>query len=326
MEKIKSPIRIELSLGIMFQSVNCYLVPGKVLTLIDCGLDSEENWQTFQKKLNENGYQVADIKQVIITHEHIDHIGLLPRILEKSEATIRIPKMIEGWFSRPTEMKEAYLQFKKKLLSNLGFPKDIEQQAIRFIEEGRSYKKVDDLHRFETFEEGDILHFGNTQWEALNTPGHCPTQFVFLQKKQKRIFSGDMLLPIAPMPIVTEDPNNPDQPIRALKELQLSFERLKKYQIQQVYPGHGLEFTDANSIIEKQQARMQMRKNECYGAIKNGHQTPYEINRAMYPYQMMPPDFSGLYMVLGYLDLLEEEGRIQKETINNTWTYKWRKL
>lgn len=50
MEEIIEPIQIELSLGIMFQFVNCYLIPGEQLTLIDCGLDSDENWIDFQKK------------------------------------------------------------------------------------------------------------------------------------------------------------------------------------------------------------------------------------------------------------------------------------
>ena len=50
MSQLIEPIQIDLSLGIMFQTVNCYLIPGEQLTLIDCGLDSEENWMDFQKK------------------------------------------------------------------------------------------------------------------------------------------------------------------------------------------------------------------------------------------------------------------------------------
>ena len=92
------PIRIELPLGIMFQTVNCYLIPGEQLTLIDCGLYSEENWLFFQERINAHGFQVSDIEQVIITHEHRDHIGLLPEIMTHSEAIIRVPKVIEGWF------------------------------------------------------------------------------------------------------------------------------------------------------------------------------------------------------------------------------------
>ena len=37
----------------------------------------------------------------------------------------------------------------------------------------------------------------------------------------------------------------------------------------------------------------------------------------MYPKQITPPDFSGLFMILGYVDLLQEEGRIAKEYDTN---------
>jgi len=311
MNQLIEPIRIELSLGIMFQSVNCYLIPGEKLTLIDCGLDSEQNWIDFQKKIKSSGYNVSDIEQIIITHEHRDHIGLLSKIMEESKAIVRAPKQIEKWFSHPEEMKENYLRFIKKQFPRLGFPAKILMQTFQFVEQMRTYHKFDISDRFEFFKEGDFLHFGNTKWEALNTPGHCPSQFIFLQKEQKRIISGDMLLPIAPMPIVTENPKKAGQPIRALKDLINSFDRLRKFNLEKIYPGHGPIFNDANKLIDKQLARMDFRKNECFEAIKSSLKTPYEINRKMYPYQNMPPDFSGMYMILGYLDLLEEEGKIR---------------
>ena len=137
------------------------------------------------------------------------------------------------------------------------------------------------MERFEFFEEGDFLSFGNTQWEVLNTPGHCPTQHVFLQKEEKQLISSDMLLPIASMPIVTFDPENPNQPVRALRNLLDSFERLRAFDIEKVYPGHGPEFKDANSLMNKQLARIEMRKNECLEAVKSGLKTPYAINLSL---------------------------------------------
>ena len=317
MSKIIEPIRIEIPLGNMFQTVNCYLVPGEQLTLIDCGWPSEENWKLFQEKIKEQGYQVSDIEQVIITHEHRDHIGLLPEILTHSNAIVRAPKMIEDWFSKPKKMNQIHLEFFKKLISSVGFPNDDLEKVYQSVEFAHSVNKIENLDRFEFFEEGDFLQIGNTEWEILNTPGHCPTQHVFLQKEQKRIFSSDMLLPIAPMPIVVEDPKKMNESVRALKELLDSFERLRAYNIQTIYPGHGPVFEKANEMIDKQLARMKMRKEECLEAIKSGLNTPYKINRKMYPYQQMPPNFSGLHMVLGYIDLLMEEGLIAKEMDEN---------
>ena len=306
------PIRIEIPLGIMFQTVNCYLIPGEQLTLIDCGLYSEENWNFFQERINAHGYKVSDIEQVIITHEHRDHIGMLPEIMAHSNAIVRAPKVIEGWFSRPDEMKIKQGKFNAKLFKTFGFPQDLLEQVSRFFEGEMMGRQIEEMDRFSFYEEGDVLRIGEEDWDILNTPGHCPNQFVFLQKEQKRIFGSDMLLPITPMPIIVEDPNNSGQSTRSLHDMLHSFERLVSYNIETVYPGHGPVFVDANAMIEKQLARIEMRKEECFEAIKNGFATPYQINREMYPYQNMPPDFSGMFMVLGYVDLLEEEGRVSK--------------
>jgi len=308
-----NPIRIEIPLGIMFQSVNCYLIPGEQLTLIDCGLYSEDNWAIFQEKINAHGYTVNDIAQVIITHEHRDHTGLLPEIMFHSKAIIRVPKSIKGWFTQPKEMQESQVLFNQKLFKSLGFPKGKLDQTYQFLELVEMGRKIEDMDRFEFYEEGDTLRIGNKDWRILNTHGHCPNQFVFYQKEEKQIFGSDMLLPIAPMPIIVEDPNRPNQPPRSLHELLNSFERLWAFDFQTVYPGHGEVFHNANAMIGKQLDRIAVRKEECYEAIKSRHHTPYQINRKMYPYQMTPPDFSGMFMVLGYLDLLEEEGRILKE-------------
>ena len=127
------PFRIEIPLGVMFHSVNCYLIPGEQLTLIDCGLYSDENWTSFQEKINALGYKVKDIEQIIITHEHRDHIGLLPEIMAHCDALVRAPKTIEGWFFRPEEMDNKRASFNNELFSKFGFPEEEFEQTKQYL-------------------------------------------------------------------------------------------------------------------------------------------------------------------------------------------------
>lgn len=305
--------RIELPLGIMFPTVNCYLIPGEQLTLIDCGFNTEEAWEVFQLKLKELGYQVTDIEQVVITHEHEDHIGLLTLILAHSDAIIRAPKMIEEWFKQPHVISKRYQEFTKNIISTLGLPKEKLQQSYQYLEYAGAVNTVSEINRFEFYEAGDTLRFGGKDWEVLNTPGHCLSQMVFHQQEENWLLGSDMLLPITPMPIIEPHPNQPKESTRALKLLLHSFERLKALDIQMVYPGHGPAFPNANAIIDQQLARIQMRKEECFEKIASGASTPFDICQEMYPHQSIPPDFSGLFMILGYTDLLQEEGRIVRQ-------------
>ena len=310
MNNLIEPFRIEMPLGIMFSTVNLYLIPGEQLTLIDCGFYSSENWDFLKKEINKLGYEFSDIEQILITHEHRDHVGLLPEIISATQAIVRAPKALEAWFLTPDQWHQQNLLFTKSLLTSLGMPTAALQSSFRYLDAVEPPKKIDELDRIHFYEAGDLLQIGQLDWEVLHTPGHCPTQFVFWQKDRKALFSSDMLLPITPMPIVIEDPKRAGQAIQALPQLLDSFARLQALDIQTVYTGHGPIFTDANAVIHKQLARIEMRKEECYEAIRSGLSTPYELSRKMYPHQQMPPVFSGLHMVLGYIDLLVAEGRI----------------
>lgn len=307
-----APIQIQIPLPVMFPTVNCYLVPGEALTLIDCGVQSPENWSFFQQELQKHGYQVQDIEQIIITHEHGDHIGLLPEIMANCAATVHAPKAIEGWFVHPEKLCKEEIRFTQDFVTTLGLPETALAQAKGFWGARKIPRPIQALDRIQYFEEGEQLDFGKTSWEVLNTPGHCPTQHVFIQKNQRRIFGSDMLLPITPMPIIVEkeELSEPEKgPLLAMLD---SYERLRSYDFQDIYPGHGPVFSQANVVIDRQLARIDMRKEECLAAIKSGLSTPFEIKQKMYPHQQTPPNFSGLYMVLGYIQLLEKEGRVEK--------------
>jgi len=317
--------KIELPLHSSFPTVNCYLVEGEKLTLIDAGKSLKGNWEIFQQAIQKAGFRVPDIDQVILTHEHTDHIGLLPEILANSQASVVAPKIIKEHLLFPDEMAELNHQFMTKEFATFGFSATTLTRVFKMIERLRRKSVATPLNRLQFFEPNDTLLIEDSEWKALHTPGHCPSQFCFLQENSKRCFGGDMLLEIIPMPIAIEDPNQPGKRMASIPALMQSFKKLKGYNIQLNYPGHGQIFENANSYIDQQMARLQERKEECYQAIKAGHHTIAQITKFLYPkvpMKNMPVNLAGLFMTLGYLDLLEEEGRVKVEMEGNMLLYR----
>ena len=68
--------RIEIPTPFPVGSVNCYLIEGSPLTLIDTGPKTTKSLATVKKELQNMSYQMSDIEQILLTHNHIDHIGL----------------------------------------------------------------------------------------------------------------------------------------------------------------------------------------------------------------------------------------------------------
>ncbi|MEM6804279.1 MAG: hypothetical protein AAF696_22955, partial [Bacteroidota bacterium] len=95
-------------------------------------------------------------------------------------------------------------------------------------------------------------------------------------------------------------------------QLLASYSKLKELNISRAYPGHYDILENIDPLIEKQVNRIHMRKEEVYNYLKEGDMGVYDIFDKMYG-----RNFTGWSMLLGYLDLLEKEGRIQQK-LNNS--------
>jgi len=66
---------------------NFYLVDtGEGLVMVDAGLRT--HWRSLVAKVGEIGKKITDIRAVLITHGHLDHIGLAERLRVEADAEI----------------------------------------------------------------------------------------------------------------------------------------------------------------------------------------------------------------------------------------------
>ena len=56
--------------------VNCYLIEDDPLTLVDTGPNSGKSLDELEQALAAHGRRVEDLELIVLTHQHIDHIGL----------------------------------------------------------------------------------------------------------------------------------------------------------------------------------------------------------------------------------------------------------
>ena len=67
-----------------YVSVYAFALDGGGLGLIDTGWGSDESWAALNAGLAEIGGAVADVRGVLITHLHFDHLGLAERLRQAS--------------------------------------------------------------------------------------------------------------------------------------------------------------------------------------------------------------------------------------------------
>ena len=145
---------------------------------------------------------------------------------------------------------------------------------------------------------------------------------VFYQAQTQRLLASDMLLQVTPTPVVEAPPIGTDRQPN-LPQFLDSLARMEALDVAHVYPGHGAPFGDHRTLIRSQRQRIARRKEECLEKIEAGHHTISALFPAMYGSRdPARAGLAGLWMLVGYTDLLLAEGRITCEVVENVWTFR----
>ncbi len=79
--------------------VNCYLIEDEPLTLLDAGPNSATSLTALEAALGEHGRRVEDLERIVVTHQHIDHIGLLDILAKRSGAEVCALDRLAPWLA-----------------------------------------------------------------------------------------------------------------------------------------------------------------------------------------------------------------------------------
>lgn len=106
----------------------------------------------------------ADVKYILLTHCHGDHMGAASELREKCGGKILIHRFDQEGLRNPSI----------NLSSHIGIG------DVRLEEDAR-------------LDDGDVLHVGDLQFKIIHTPGHTIGSISLYCEEEKMLFSGDTL-------------------------------------------------------------------------------------------------------------------------------------
>lgn len=286
--------------------VNVYLVHSDALILFDTGPKSREAYLALDAGLSEVGLTIKDIDVIVVTHGHIDHIGLLKRLVEESSAvTYGHPYVMSQWTYSDEKAVQRRSYF-TELFAEFGVP---EAQAIQCIDHWNSFREYTDEVQLDHALEQDSTLLGFT---AHHLPGHSPSDLVFVHDTHRFSITGDHLLPdISPNPLIRKP--LPGQPkVKSLVEYRESLRRCRALDLGHCFPGHGESFEGHQAIIDSLLRRHDRRTEHVLNLLHERPRTPYELSLALFPRLETSYLYLGISAAIGHLEILEEEGRAQK--------------
>jgi hydroxyacylglutathione hydrolase len=180
---------------------NAYLLEGKVTTLVDTGIATPDTESDLRDGLAEEGYEFADVEQMLVTHFHADHAGLAGAVQEESDAAVRAHEADAPLVGQDPDALDAMEERQRALLDRWGMPADAQSELLGFLDGGDDVDGV--APDVTPFEAGERFTAGDLTVEAVHLPGHAAglTGFAFdsdyrgLSAEGRELFAGDALLP-----------------------------------------------------------------------------------------------------------------------------------
>jgi glyoxylase-like metal-dependent hydrolase (beta-lactamase superfamily II) len=293
--------------------VNTYLIEDEPLTLVDSGPNSGKALDELERQLRELGRRIEDLGLLVITHQHIDHLGLVDVIARRSRAEVAAIEPLASYLGRYSQETERDDEFAEAVMLRHGIAEDV-VHALRAVSRAfRGWGAGTTVSR--PLRNGEHLELRDRTLEALHRPGHSPTDTVFWDENRRILVAGDHLLKdISSNPLVTRRPGSApdaDNRLRALVSYLESLRATREMPAEIVLTGHGEPVTDHVDLIDRRFGMHERRAGRILRLIENRPSTAYEIAQTMWGDVAVTQAYLTLSEVLGHLDLLEAAGRVR---------------
>ncbi len=181
---------------------NIYVIIGETPTIIDTGTGFHSHMiiEAIKKKIN-----LHKIRQILLTHEHYDHVGGVQDILRATDGFARVFAH-RDIVSKLKEGKSTFAEMLGGVMPNIEVDVPLTENAK--------------------------ITVGDESFQVLVTPGHSIGSLCFYSKKNEILFSGDTIFANGGF-------GRYDFPGGDFRSLLHSIERLSTLDIKNLYPGHG---------------------------------------------------------------------------------------
>jgi glyoxylase-like metal-dependent hydrolase (beta-lactamase superfamily II) len=291
--------------------VNVYLIEDDPLTLVDAGPNSGTSLDVLERGIAHLGHALEDIELVILTHQHIDHLGLVSLVAARSGADVAAIDAAVAFVENFSDEAQADDDFARTTMLRHGIPGDVVDALTSVSRAFRAWGARADVTR--VLHDGEELRFGNRVLGVHHRPGHSPSDTVFHDAERRMLIAADHLLGhISSNPLITRPRDSRAERPQALVTYLKSLAATRAMDVDLVLPGHGDPITDHRALIDKRFELHRRRADKILALIQERPRTAYEIAQALWGNVAVTQAYLTLSEVLGHVDLLLNDGRARE--------------
>jgi glyoxylase-like metal-dependent hydrolase (beta-lactamase superfamily II) len=291
--------------------VNTYLLEDEPLTLVDSGPNSGKALDELERQLEALGHRIDDIELVIVTHQHIDHLGLVDIVAKRSGAEVAAIDVAVPFLENFGDDAERDDEEAAALMRRHGISEEVvtalRQVTGSFRAWGSKIKVTKPLR------DGEILELRDRRLEVQHRPGHSPSDTVFWDEERRILIAADHLIKhISSNPLISRPLDGSRERTQALVTYLESLKRTRELPAEIVLSGHGEPITDHVALIDQRFAMHQRRAEKLYGLVAERPRTGHELAQALWGDVAVTQAFLTLSEVIGHADLLVNAGHVRE--------------
>jgi glyoxylase-like metal-dependent hydrolase (beta-lactamase superfamily II) len=302
--------------------VNTYLIEDEPLTLVDTGPNSGKALDELERALAAHGRRIEDLGLIVVTHQHMDHVGLVEVLARRSGAEVAALDLLAPWLAEYSTRMEADDRFAEALMRRHGVPEQlgVALRAVSAAFRGWGSKATVTM----PLRDGSELSLRDRTFRVLHRPGHSPSDTVFHDVERRELIGGDHLIahissnPLIARPLSGDSEERPRALLTYLESLRAT---AAMDDVDVVFPGHGDDVRGHAALIEQRFRMHEKRAAKIHGLIADEPLSAHEIAQRLWGNVALTQAFLTLSEVLGHVDLLIDRGEVREVEIGGVIRY-----
>ena len=275
---------------------------------MDTGPNLESALEQLEAGLADLGYRVENLERIVITHPHIDHMGLAEVLRRRSGAEVWASAGTERWLTAFHESDAWIKGWRAELMLRHGVPAAVVAGGSREAIFAASWDPSVQLDRL--LHDGDVVPFRDREWRVLLRPGHSPFDLLFHDVRNCCVLVGDHLIDhissnalITPIPMLT-----PEARPTPLLDYRRSLARTAEVSADVLLSGHGSPIVDLGHLVDARLASMDRRAHRIHELLGSEQLSAHDVARAIWGETAETEAWLTTSEVLGHVDLLSRRG------------------
>ena len=310
--------RLQIPTPFQVGLVNTYLIEDEPLTLLDSGPNSGTALDTLERALAGHGHRIEDLELIVVSHQHMDHLGLVSILARRSGAEVAALDLLAPWTARYDEGMEADDAFANSVMTEHGIPENMRLALLAVSSSYRNWGASATVTR--PLAAGSELVLRDRTLRVLHRPGHSPSDTIFHDERRGMVLGADHLIGhISSNPLISrplDAPLDADPPPARPHALITYLDSLRATRamdgVDFILPGHGEPVCDHATLIDERFAMHERRAEKICRLVGEQPRTAFEVAQELWGTVAVTQAYLTLSEVLGHADLLLAEGRIEE--------------